>query len=42
VKERHKVTDIFTKNGINRVAKNNQTLKEFFVEVERLLKVEWL
>eukprot|EP00347_Sterkiella_histriomuscorum_P011164 403373507 len=42
IKERHKVADILTKNGINRVAKNNQTLKEFFVEVERLLKVKWL
>lgn len=30
-----------TKNGINRVGKNNLALKEFFVEVERLLQVSW-
>jgi len=27
---------------MNRVAKNSVTLKNFFVEVERLLKVNWL
>lgn len=42
VKERHKVTEILTKNGTGRAGRNSGVLKEFFVEVQRLLKVEWL
>lgn len=36
------MTEILTKNGVNRVGKNSLALKEFFVEVQRLMKVGWL
>ena len=40
--ERFRLDDILSQDGMNRVYKSVDTLRDFYYDVERVLKMKWL